>query len=147
MHTHSIFVMAAVLATPYGIAQDAPPKKTHEAGSAPTRRFSGPVAEDIIVHAPKLMPETCQQLPRPDDAEKTDGYRNVKLEFHVSATGEVMDIGVFRTSGDPALDRAAVRGLRTCKFQPGTMNGQAIDAVTLVNYVWKYGNKPNAISQ
>jgi protein TonB len=53
----------------------------------------------------------------------------VSMAFLVSASGEVLDSKVDKSSGYKNLDKAAVKAISACKFKPGTKDGA-------VDYVW-----------
>jgi periplasmic protein TonB len=58
------------------------------------------------------------------------------LYFTVSNRGEMLASGVFRSSGFRDLDRAALNALQTCKFKPGSIDGEPMQTKMLVQYVW-----------
>jgi protein TonB len=60
----------------------------------------------------------------------------VSMAFLVSASGEVVESKVEKSSGFKNLDKAAVKALSACKFKPGTKDGAVAQTWTKVDYVW-----------
>lgn len=61
----------------------------------------------------------------------------VTLGFLIGDSGEVIDAVVRQSSGSAALDGAALRGIRKCRFHPATLNGTPMAKWTTMQYVWK----------
>ncbi len=61
----------------------------------------------------------------------------VTMSFQVSATGDVMDSKVDKSSGFKNLDKAAIKAISACKFKPGTKDGKPDVTWTKVDYAWK----------
>jgi len=60
----------------------------------------------------------------------------VTMSFLISASGEVMESKVDKSSGFKNLDKAAVKAISGCKFKPGTKDGAVAQTWTKVDYVW-----------
>jgi protein TonB len=60
----------------------------------------------------------------------------VSMSFLVSASGDVVESKVEKTSGYKNLDKAAVKAISACKFKPGTKDGAVAQTWTKVDYVW-----------
>jgi protein TonB len=60
----------------------------------------------------------------------------VSLAFLVAADGSVIESKIEKTSGFKGLDKAAIKGLSTCKFKPGTKDGAPAQTWAKVDYVW-----------
>ncbi|WP_426341746.1 energy transducer TonB [Pseudoduganella sp. S-14] len=60
----------------------------------------------------------------------------VTMSFLISASGEVMDSKIDKSSGFKNLDKAAVKAIAACKFKPGTKDGAVAQTWTKVDYVW-----------
>ncbi|MCE3264761.1 MAG: energy transducer TonB [Pseudoduganella sp.] len=60
----------------------------------------------------------------------------VTMSFLVSASGEVLDSKVDKSSGHKNLDKAAIKAISACKFKPGTKDGAVAQTWTKVDYVW-----------
>jgi protein TonB len=58
------------------------------------------------------------------------------MAFLVSASGEVVESKVEKSSGFKNLDKAAVKALSACKFKPGMKDGAVAQTWTKVDYVW-----------
>jgi protein TonB len=61
----------------------------------------------------------------------------VSMSFLVSASGEVKDSKVEKSSGFKNLDKAAIKSLSACKFKPGSKDGAPAETWTKVDYAWK----------
>lgn len=61
----------------------------------------------------------------------------VSMSFQVSASGDVMESKVDKSSGFKNLDKAAIKGITGCKFKPGTKDGKPDTTWTKIEYVWK----------
>ncbi len=60
----------------------------------------------------------------------------VTMSFLVSASGEVLDSKIEKSSGFKNLDKAAIKAISACKFKPGTKDGAVAQTWTKVDYVW-----------
>jgi protein TonB len=80
--------------------------------------------------------KTCKaEYPKASLMNEEEGA--VSLAFLVSADGSVVESKIEKTSGHKNLDKAAVKGLSSCKFKPGTKDGAPAQTWTKVDYVWK----------
>jgi protein TonB len=61
------------------------------------------------------------------------------MSFLISADGSVVDSKLEKSSGFKNLDKAALKGLSSCKFKPGTKDGAPAQTWTRVDYAWKLG--------
>ena len=59
------------------------------------------------------------------------------MSFLVNADGSVADSKVEKSSGFKGLDKAAIKGISSCKFKPGTKDGAPAQTWTKVDYAWK----------
>jgi protein TonB len=59
------------------------------------------------------------------------------MSFLVAADGSVADSKLEKSSGFKGLDKAALKGLSSCKFKPGTKDGAPAQTWTKVDYAWK----------
>lgn len=59
------------------------------------------------------------------------------MSFLVNADGSVSDSKLEKSSGFKGLDKAALKGLASCKFKPGTKDGAPAQTWTKVDYAWK----------
>lgn len=103
---------AAVTPVPQvpGAAADAPPSAA--AAMAPTTR---PVAV------------RRQQPSYPRTSLRRGQSGEVLVRARVGTDGRPRDVGVARSSGHPALDRAAVRAVERWRFEPARRDGQPVD--------------------
>lgn len=72
--------------------------------------------------------------PAADLAEAHTG--TVTLGFQIAANGNVIDSGVWNSSGHQGLDLAAQDAIKKCRFVPAMANGKAIQSWAKVQYVW-----------
>jgi protein TonB len=59
------------------------------------------------------------------------------MSFLVNADGSVADSKLEKSSGFKNLDKAALKGLSSCKFKPGSKDGAPAQTWTRVDYAWK----------
>ena len=59
------------------------------------------------------------------------------MSFLVNADGSVADSKLEKSSGFKGLDKAAIKGLSSCKFKPGTKDGAPAQTWAKVDYAWK----------
>jgi periplasmic protein TonB len=57
--------------------------------------------------------------------------------FLVAADGTVAESKLEKSSGFKNLDKAAIKGLSSCKFKPGTKDGAPAQTWTKIDYAWK----------
>lgn len=80
--------------------------------------------------------KTCKaEYPKASLMNEEQGV--VAMAFTVSATGDVTDSKVEKSSGHKNLDKAAIKSISACKFKPGTIDGKPAQTVTKVEYAWK----------
>lgn len=107
----------------------------------PDRKDIGIVRHGDVVPAvrvPPVMDANACERPEYPINELTRGIEGTTvLQFLVGANGKVMDSKIARSSGSPALDRAALTGLMRCPFKAATADGKAEAAWTKVQYVWR----------
>ncbi|WP_371859677.1 energy transducer TonB [Pseudoduganella namucuonensis] len=61
----------------------------------------------------------------------------VSMSFQVSASGDVLESKVEKSSGFKNLDKAAIKAISACKFKPGSKDGKPDTTWTKVDYAWK----------
>jgi len=88
---------------------------------APSRDPADP-AKTIAPRASREFP--LQQPPHPPEAANSEG--TVVLDIFVTEAGLVSEVRVYRSSGHPALDFAAMKGTERWRLQPGTINGEPV---------------------
>jgi TonB family protein len=79
---------------------------------------------------------TCEKPAWPRDTLYDGQPGVVIIGFLVGEDGKVIDTVIRASSGVPALDRAALAGIKRCQFMPATINGVAISSWTSVRYNW-----------
>lgn len=59
------------------------------------------------------------------------------LSLTISKTGNLEKIELSESSGFEALDSAAMKGVKLCKFSPSTKNGEKIESKVIWKYIWR----------
>ncbi|MCB1244494.1 MAG: energy transducer TonB, partial [Verrucomicrobiae bacterium] len=68
----------------------------------------------------------------PPDARRNGWIGTVYLKVTISASGQVTDVSVSRSSGRESLDRAAVSTMKRWRFYPAKdSNGQAVPSAVI----------------
>ncbi|HYE40959.1 MAG TPA: TonB family protein [Ramlibacter sp.] len=83
-----------------------------------------------------VFAEGCATPEYPARAARNGETGTVELALLVGADGRVTSSRVSKSSGSRDLDRAAVKALTLCKFQPAVNNGQAEAGWAQIAYVW-----------
>lgn len=81
------------------------------------------------IRAPEIVSEMKPQYTR--DAMRARVQGGVEMEAVIDATGSVQDVRVLK-SLHPQLDQNAVDALKQWKFRPGTLAGEPVPVVVLV---------------
>ena len=79
---------------------------------------------------------SCAKPVYPDASIKANEEGTVTLGFLVDADGKVADSNVKKSSGHPALDKAAQVGIEKCTFKPATVAGKPVKSWLQMQYVW-----------
>jgi bla regulator protein BlaR1 len=79
---------------------------------------------------------SCAKPVYPDASIKANEEGTVTLGFLIGTDGKVVDSKVKKSSGHPALDKAAQVGIEKCSFKPETVNGKAVKSWMQMQYVW-----------
>jgi protein TonB len=81
-------------------------------------RRSGPrIDASWAGNAPPAYPAVARRLGEQGE---------VRLDVHVGADGQVLDVQLRASSGSPALDRSAMDAVRRWRFRPATVDGHAV---------------------
>ncbi|MCK8784566.1 energy transducer TonB [Roseomonas sp. NAR14] len=83
------------------------------------------MAEGATV-APRLSDSTCQAIQYPAESQERGEAGTVSLRLRVADDGHVVAATVTASSGFPALDEAASRAARRCRFVPGLREGRPV---------------------
>lgn len=59
------------------------------------------------------------------------------LTVWISAKGAVVKMGIYKSSGYPRLDKAALTAVKDWKFAPRTYDGVAVDSTSRLPIMWK----------
>lgn len=79
---------------------------------------------------------TCAKPVWPEASLKAEETGTVTLGFLIDVDGKVVDSKVKKSSGHPALDKAAQVGIEKCTFKPETVNGKPVKSWMRMQYVW-----------
>jgi protein TonB len=86
--------------------------------------------------AASFDPAKCK-IEYPKASLMNEEQGTTSMSFLVNADGSVADSKLEKSSGSKGLDKAALKGLTTCKFKPATKDGAPIQSWTKVDYAWK----------
>ena len=102
--------------------------------AAPTASIPPSIATDRSAAtpartAPKLHASWAGNAPPPYPAaaRRMGAQGEVRLDVLVAADGTVREVLLRHSSGSQVLDRSAIATVRTWRFEPATVDGQAID--------------------
>ncbi len=106
---------------------------------APAPVQAGPPAQtdSQIGMRTAVLAEGCATPAYPVSAARNGETGTVLLALLIGSDGKVSDAKVQKSSGHPALDKAARSALSLCKFKPATMDGLATAGWSAISYVWK----------
>jgi TonB family protein len=90
-------------------------------------------------------------LPKYPDSERGDGNDGwVNLNFMVDPQGKPYEVMVSRSSGNKALEKAAIDGAEAWKFEPASLNGKPIDSAYALKITFRLrdngGARPNFLT-
>jgi len=80
-----------------------------------------------------LIYKSVPQYPAIAKASHTEG--TVVLQAMISRTGTIEGLHVI--SGSPMLQQAAIDAVKTWRYRPYMLNGQAVEVETTVNVIFK----------
>jgi protein TonB len=82
----------------------------------------------------KARPDTAHNPPPryPEMARRNGWEGRVMVRAHVSAAGRVTAVSLHQGCAYGVLNQAALAAVRTWRFRPGTIGGQAADSVVEV---------------
>ncbi|MFZ5549270.1 MAG: energy transducer TonB [Pseudomonadota bacterium] len=106
------------------------------AGSAIAAPAAPGAPGSVKLPAAQFNQRVCDPPQYPHEARVRNWTGKVELRFEVSAAGVVTHTAVQRSSGHAVLDDAALASLRTCRFPPVVVDGVAVAATDLIEYVW-----------
>jgi TonB family protein len=79
---------------------------------------------------------SCVKPVWPKEALRNAYQGTVTMSFLIAQDGSVQQSRVTKSSGYPILDLAALESIQRCKFKPGKLAGQPVEAWQQVQYVW-----------
>jgi protein TonB len=86
--------------------------------------------------APRMNNPDCATPEYRAKWQKDEEQGIVKLAVLVGADGYVREAKVTESSGYRSLDKASIKALGKCKYQPGLKEGTAVDTWTKIQYTW-----------
>ena len=78
----------------------------------------------------------CARPVYPKESLRAEQQGRVDLEFLINSDGRAVDTRIKKSSGFPALDKAALEGLSKCRFKPATENGNPVLRWIAVSYTF-----------
>lgn len=102
-----------------------PPVQVAEERTTPTP-IAEPVGEESAETSPVLLEDESPKLDYPTRARRRHHAGSVLCRITVAASGRVTKVVVVRSSGHESLDRAALDGILSWRFRPGTRAGKAV---------------------
>ena len=94
----------------------------------------GPAVSQAVVDSSA----SCAPPEYPASSVRNEEEGAVTVAFLVGVDGKVADSKVEKSSGFPALDRAARAAFSVCKFKPGlAADGKPASSWAKIKYVWK----------
>lgn len=83
-----------------------------------------------------VLAEGCATPAYPVSSARNGETGTVLLALLIGSDGKVSDAKVQKSSGHPALDKAARNALSLCKFKAATADGVATAGWSAISYVW-----------
>lgn len=87
-------------------------------------------------HMAEALLDDCNKPEWPRASLRAGRSGTVMLRFTIAPDGRLLKQEVLQSSGDPALDKAAMEGLGACRFIPGSINGKPVQSQARMQYVW-----------
>lgn len=89
---------------------------------------------DRVESAPELLTETCSKRDGVSVGSNQDLARTVKLRFHLTEDGKLVDIEKQVGRSDADIDERAIKFIQSCRYRPRTVNGKPVpgNAILLV---------------
>lgn len=127
----------AVPASPQALGVDAAGHDANAGGDvpAPSTAPSGPARAEPVTEVPPLYALDYLANPKPVyplAARRRGAQGRVLVRVAVDALGRAGEVRIEQSSGDRALDEAALRAVRAWRFEPARRGRQAIAATALV---------------
>lgn len=101
---------------------------------------AGKAQADVVAAHPdkpaRVDFKSCAKPAWPHAALAAQQTGTVTLSFLVGKDGRVADAKVHKSSGHPALDDAAMDGIRKCRFSAGEVKGKPVKSWVQMQYVW-----------
>ena len=95
------------------------------------------VAAEPVRTPPQVTRSSCKTPDYPAASRRLEETGVVQLAFLVDVDGKAIESKIEQSSGFSRLDNAALLALQLCSFQPGTMDGKAVQAWAKIKYTWK----------
>ncbi len=117
--THTIIILIALLAASLGCSKRQPTSLADQEGPCPGPNDFVPV--EIIA---EMTHYEVPQYPRLAEQAGLEG--TVWIKGLIGSGGSVLDAIIYKSSGTPALDEAALQSAYRCEFNPAYLDGQPV---------------------
>ncbi|MGB7194213.1 MAG: TonB family protein [Collimonas pratensis] len=88
-------------------------------------------------HTSARVTGNCEKPEYPRTSLRNEEQGTVNVKLVISADGSVADASIEKSSGFKDLDRATLKAWSLCHFVPAMADGQPVQSVTRMQYVWK----------
>ena len=96
-----------------------------------------PAPDQRVRVLPKVVPDSCEVPQYSARARRDEMQGAVKVRFDVSNTGKVVGMLMIKSSGHSLLDATTLASMRTCNFEPGTLDGRPFGMSVVLEHVWR----------
>lgn len=104
-------------------------------------KLLNPGSPTLVYQPPAINPDSCPRPEYPLAALRHEISGRTVINYLVGTDGKVLDGAVRQSAGHtPAhkrLDFASFISLMQCRFSPATLSGQAVEAWSELEYVWR----------
>lgn len=98
-----------------------------------------PANAAVVSTKARMENPSCVLQEYPLEARMKEQQGTIEVAITVGADGMLVKIDILKSTGSPSLDRASLRGIRSCKVIPATLNGEPVEGVITTNMVWSLG--------
>jgi periplasmic protein TonB len=110
----------------------APPQQTRTTPATQAATTNTPSSAVSNTATTSATPINTPAPDYPAAAMRQGAGGTVQVKLSIAANGSVSQLDIVKTSGNRALDRAALSALRRWTFQPATQNGQPVSSEVVV---------------
>ncbi|WP_201495704.1 energy transducer TonB [Rubrivivax sp. A210] len=94
-------------------------------------------ANDSKIVQPRAISGTCPALAYPQEARRLELEGQFRARVEIGPDGSIVEITIYKSSGHKALDEASLSYVQSCKYSPGTVDGEPRRMGLPVTYNWK----------